>query len=42
MTAPAHHDYHVKDINLADYGRREIEIAETASVGDEFSTCLSL
>ncbi|MFC2952333.1 adenosylhomocysteinase [Marinicaulis aureus] len=33
MTAPAHHDYHVKDINLADYGRREIEIAETEMPG---------
>ncbi len=33
MTAPAHHDYHVKDINLADFGRREIEIAETEMPG---------
>jgi adenosylhomocysteinase len=33
MTAPAHHDYFVKDINLADYGRREIEIAETEMPG---------
>ncbi len=33
MTAPAHHDYHVKDISLADYGRREIEIAETEMPG---------
>ncbi|MEO1137341.1 MAG: adenosylhomocysteinase, partial [Pseudomonadota bacterium] len=33
MTAPAHHDYDVKDINLADYGRREIEIAETEMPG---------
>ena len=33
MTAPAHHDYYVKDINLADFGRREIEIAETEMPG---------
>ena len=33
MAAPAHHDYHVKDINLAEYGRREIEIAETEMPG---------
>ncbi len=33
MPAPAHHDYHVKDIKLADYGRREIEIAETEMPG---------
>ncbi len=33
MNAPAHHDYFVKDINLADYGRREIEIAETEMPG---------
>ena len=29
----AQHDYFVKDINLADYGRREIEIAETEMPG---------
>ncbi len=33
MTAPAHHDYNVKDIGLADFGRREIEIAETEMPG---------
>ncbi len=33
MTAPSHHDYHVKNIALADYGRREIEIAETEMPG---------
>ena len=33
MTAPSHHDYHVKDLGLADYGRREIEIAETEMPG---------
>ena len=33
MTAPANQDYFVKDINLADYGRREIEIAETEMPG---------
>ena len=33
MAAPAHHDYFVKDIKLADYGRREIEIAETEMPG---------
>ncbi len=33
MTAPAHHDYFVKDISLADFGRREIEIAETEMPG---------
>ncbi|MBY0423716.1 MAG: adenosylhomocysteinase [Parvularculaceae bacterium] len=33
MPAPAHHDYAVKDINLAEWGRREIEIAETEMPG---------
>jgi adenosylhomocysteinase len=33
MPAPAHHDYHVKNITLADWGRREIEIAETEMPG---------
>ena len=33
MTAPSHHDYVVKDLNLADFGRREIEIAETEMPG---------
>ena len=33
MTAPRHHDFHVKDIGLADWGRREIEIAETEMPG---------
>ncbi|MBI1366116.1 MAG: adenosylhomocysteinase [Alphaproteobacteria bacterium] len=33
MTAPHHHDYFVKNIDLADYGRREIEIAETEMPG---------
>ena len=33
MTAPSHHDYHVKDLDLADWGRREIEIAETEMPG---------
>ncbi|MEL6360164.1 MAG: adenosylhomocysteinase [Pseudomonadota bacterium] len=33
MTAPAHHDYHVKDLSLADWGRTEIEIAETEMPG---------
>ncbi len=33
MPAPAHHDYHVKDIKLADWGRTEIEIAETEMPG---------
>jgi len=33
MTAPSHHDYVVKDLSLADWGRREIEIAETEMPG---------
>ncbi len=33
MPAPAHHDYHVKDIKLDDWGRTEIEIAETEMPG---------
>ncbi|MEO1243658.1 MAG: adenosylhomocysteinase [Pseudomonadota bacterium] len=33
MTAPSHHDYTVKDLGLADWGRREIEIAETEMPG---------
>ena len=33
MTTPSRHDYHVKDISLADFGRREIEIAETEMPG---------
>jgi adenosylhomocysteinase len=33
MPAPAHHDYFVKDIKLAEWGRREIEIAETEMPG---------
>jgi adenosylhomocysteinase len=33
MPAPSHHDFHVKDIALADWGRREIEIAETEMPG---------
>jgi adenosylhomocysteinase len=33
MTAPAHHDYFVKDMKLADWGRTEIEIAETEMPG---------
>lgn len=28
ITAPAAQDYHVKDIGLADWGRKEISIAE--------------
>ena len=28
-----HHDYHVKDIALADWGRKEIAIAETEMPG---------
>ncbi len=33
MNAPAHHDYIVKDLSLADWGRREIDIAETEMPG---------
>ncbi|MDZ7628941.1 MAG: adenosylhomocysteinase [Parvularculaceae bacterium] len=33
MAAPAHHDYVVKDMSLADWGRTEIEIAETEMPG---------
>jgi len=33
MTAPSHHDYVVKDMSLADWGRTEIEIAETEMPG---------
>ena len=33
MNAPAHHDYFVKDMKLADWGRTEIEIAETEMPG---------
>ena len=33
MTAPAHHDYFVKDLALAEWGRTEIEIAETEMPG---------
>ncbi len=33
MTAPSHHDYHVKDLSLAEWGRREIIIAETEMPG---------
>jgi adenosylhomocysteinase len=33
MTAPSHHDYVVKDMKLADWGRTEIEIAETEMPG---------
>ncbi len=33
MNAPSHHDYVVKDLSLADWGRREIEIAETEMPG---------
>ncbi|MBB5518032.1 adenosylhomocysteinase [Amphiplicatus metriothermophilus] len=33
MTEPSRKDYAVKDISLADYGRREIEIAETEMPG---------
>ncbi|MEM6538004.1 MAG: adenosylhomocysteinase, partial [Pseudomonadota bacterium] len=33
MNAPAHHDYIVKDLDLAEFGRREIEIAETEMPG---------
>ncbi|MEZ5896795.1 MAG: adenosylhomocysteinase [Parvularculaceae bacterium] len=33
MTAPAHHDYVVKDLKLAEWGRTEIEIAETEMPG---------
>jgi len=33
MTAPSHHDYHVKDLGLAEWGRREIIIAETEMPG---------
>ena len=33
MTAPSHHDYVVKDLDLAEWGRREIEIAETEMPG---------
>ena len=28
MTAPAHHDYVIKNLELADWGRTEIEIAD--------------
>src|ERR1041385_5282857 len=31
--APVSHDYAVKDINLADWGRKEIDIAETEMPG---------
>ncbi|MFQ5564368.1 MAG: adenosylhomocysteinase, partial [Parvularculaceae bacterium] len=33
MNAPSHHDYFVKDLALAEWGRREIEIAETEMPG---------
>ena len=33
MTAPSHHDFHVKDLGLAEWGRREIIIAETEMPG---------
>ncbi|MFZ5618984.1 MAG: adenosylhomocysteinase, partial [Pseudomonadota bacterium] len=33
MNAPAHHDFFVKDMKLADWGRTEIEIAETEMPG---------
>ena len=33
MNAPTHHDYFVKDIKLADWGRTEIDIAETEMPG---------
>jgi adenosylhomocysteinase len=33
MPAPAHHDYVVKDMSLAEWGRTEIEIAETEMPG---------
>ena len=33
MTAPSHHDYVVKDLELAQWGRQEIEIAETEMPG---------
>ncbi|HBS36679.1 MAG TPA: adenosylhomocysteinase [Parvularcula sp.] len=33
MAAPAHHDYVVKDMSLAEWGRTEIEIAETEMPG---------
>jgi adenosylhomocysteinase len=33
MAAPAHHDYVVKDMKLAEWGRTEIEIAETEMPG---------
>ena len=33
MPAPRHHDYVVKNIALAEFGRREIEIAETEMPG---------
>ena len=33
MNAPAHHDFSVKDMKLADWGRTEIEIAETEMPG---------
>ncbi|MCB2098043.1 MAG: adenosylhomocysteinase, partial [Parvularculaceae bacterium] len=33
MNAPAHHDYFVKDMKLAEWGRTEIEIAETEMPG---------
>ncbi len=33
MNAPSHHDYVVKDLELAQWGRQEIEIAETEMPG---------
>ena len=33
MNAPAHHDFFVKDMKLAEWGRTEIEIAETEMPG---------
>ena len=33
MSAPSHHDYLVKNLDLAEWGRREIDIAETEMPG---------
>jgi len=33
MDAPSQHDYAIADIGLADFGRKEIEIAETEMPG---------
>ncbi len=47
MNAPSHHDYYVKDLALADWGRCEIDIAETEMPGlmatrEEYGSAQSL